>query len=273
MQLTYIGYSKELIRCLLEDSRIKVVSIITKSDVLSEEDKKVLAKKKIHIYEMGNDVYKIDEHILTEKVLIYKFGYIIPKTIISKYEFYNIHPGSLDNNRGAHPMRWTILLGEEKTWMTLYRITGLDEGYVIFEEEVKVEESDYLELDRKMDNKLKIVLEHFIQFSDQGNPRNAILKEHGNYRPKMEEKDYTIDILKDDYKLIQRKIRAVKDYRGAVLFLNDIKYRVLDIALKDEINMGKRNAENTYIEVEQRGKIYVLICEHITWRENSGRNN
>lgn len=273
IQLTYIGYSAEMIESLIHNNRIQLLSVITNKGILDEERKKVLSAKGIHLYEMNDEkIYEIDEHILSDKVLIYKFGYIIPDEIINKHDFFNIHPGSLDNNRGAHPLRWTILNGEKETYMTLYRITGLDEGFVICEEKIQVKNADYIELDKKMDRKIKKILNCLIDFSkDEEHSGKIILKEGGKYRRKVQEKDYTIDLLQDDFEVVQRKIRSVKDFGGAVIFVNDIKYRVLDIFPRDELGNGiVNNQEDGHkkIFLEIQGVMYIMICELFSWNKS-----
>ncbi len=266
MRLTYIGYSEKMIQCLLADERLTLVGIITKPGVISPETKMMIADQKIDLYEMNEkaDICRIEDHIRTDKVLIYKFGYIIPRDIIARHDFYNIHPGSIENNRGAHPLRWTILLGDEKTWLTLYQITGIDEGNVICEEEIEVGSSDYIELDHKLDAHLEKVLDRYVDFIQEGCIAETVRKERGTYRPKVQEADYTIDIENDTYDVIKRKIRAVKDFGGAVILLDQMKYRVREIVTEDEAESEK--GKSVPIELKKNGKRYVLICEEYVWK-------
>lgn len=268
MKLTYIGYSEEMMRRLIESVQFELVSIITRADVLSYEMRKNITDQAIHLYELKKTegVSRIEEHIVTDKVLIYKFGYIIPKDIISRHDFYNIHPGSIETNRGAHPLRWTILLGERKTWMTLYQITGIDEGNVICEEEIDADGSDYVQLDQKMDQRLGLILDRFGSFLEHGGTGSIVLKEKGAYRHKVQEKDYIIDMIHDSLEVMDRKIRAVKDFGGAVVILQNIKYRAREIVVRTENHTNKRERETIPVAFERDGKKYILICEDYRWK-------
>ena len=247
IMLTCISYSAALIKLLIDHKIFRLVSVITKKGTLPADILESISERSIHLYEMENDkIREIENHILTEKVLIYKFGYIIPSDIIAQHDFYNIHPGSIETNRGAHPLRWTILLGEKKTYMTLYQITGIDEGNVICEKEIAVENSDYVDLDHKMDAALPNILDTYADYVLHGISDRITLKEGGIYRPKVQEIDYTLDIDHDTFEVMERKIRAVKDFGGAVMVYNRTKYRVKDIMQRDD---G-----------------YVLICEEFCWR-------
>ena len=247
IMLTCISYSEPFIKLLADHKIFHLVSVITKKGVLSADTLAYISENSIHLYEMEDDkIREIEKHILTEKVLIYKFGYIIPSDIIAQHDFCNIHPGSIETNRGAHPLRWTILLGEKTTYMTLYQITGIDEGNVICEKEIAVENSDYVDLDHKMDAELPHVLDAYVNYVLHGASVRIMLKEGGIYRPKVQEKDYTLDIDHDTFEVMERKIRAVKDFGGAVMMCNQTKYRVKAIV--------------------RRGDGYVLICEEFRWR-------
>lgn len=271
MTVTYIGYSNKMIESLIRHEHIDLVSVITKSGVLGDKEKLILNARKIHVYEMNDDsIYKMREHILTDKVLIYKFGYIIPRDIIERHDFYNVHPGCLDNNRGAHPLRWTILLGESRTYMSLYKITGIDEGYLISKEEIEVGDSDYKELDKKMDSKIDITLTHLTAFWDKGRIEDLVLKKSGIYRRKVKEEDYTIDLSKDTFISIQRKIRAVCDFGGAVWYQNGVKYRVNQILAWSD-SFGRDYGRNGMSKVvfEKDGRKYAMICDKYSWRDHS----
>ena len=52
--------------------------------------------------------------------LMYDFGVIIPGDMTSQKKIFNFHLGSLQNNRGSSPINWAILLGWEKTEISLF---------------------------------------------------------------------------------------------------------------------------------------------------------
>ncbi|MDE6357956.1 MAG: methionyl-tRNA formyltransferase [Eubacteriales bacterium] len=79
--------------------------------------------------------------ILTEKVLN-----------IPKYRCINVHGSLLPKYRGAAPIQWSIINGEEKTGVTImYMEKGLDSGDMILKKEIEITKDDtYKSLHDKM---------------------------------------------------------------------------------------------------------------------------
>lgn len=241
MTITYVGYSDVMIGLLLADSRFQIMSVITGKDKLSEGTKEAIKEKGISYFEVTgkNDLLQLRQEFLYDAVIMYEFGLILPRKITEGSNIYNIHPGDIDTNRGAHPVRWTILLGEPETKMTMYRIDGIDEGYIVGERACTVNaDDDYLSLKEKMERLLPCLLDRFVDVY-MGELPIGRLSKGGVYRRKVEEADYRINPDKDSYSVIRRKINAMIDFGGAVLVLEDKKYRVSRVDLIDgQIHMS-----------------------------------
>ena len=235
MKITYIGYSDVMIGLLLADSRFQIMSVITGKDKLSAETRGVIKKRGISCFEVTGkkDLLQLRQEFLYDAVIMYEFGMILPKEITAESNIYNIHPGNIDTNRGAHPVRWTILLGESETKMTMYKIDGIDEGYIVGERICTVDEDDnYLSLKERMEESLPFLLNCFVNVY-MGKLPIGRLSKGGVYRRKVEEADYRINPDKDTYPVIKRKINAMIDFGGAVLVSEDKKYRVSKVDLID----------------------------------------
>lgn len=241
MKITYVGYSDVVISLLLADSRFQLMSVITGKDKLRAETKEAIKEKNISYFEVAGkeDLLQLRPEFLYDAVIMYEFGLIFPKKITEESNIYNIHPGDIDTNRGAHPVRWTILLGEPETKMTMYRIDGIDEGYIIDEQTCTVDaDDDYLSLKEKMEGLLPYLLDRFVDVYMGKRPMGRLSK-GGVYRRKVEEADYRINPDKDSYSVIKRKINATIDFGGAVLVSGDKKYRVARVDLVDgQIHMS-----------------------------------
>jgi methionyl-tRNA formyltransferase len=88
------------------------------------------------------DFIKKLEEINPECIVVAAYGKILPKTIIDfpKYGCINVHASLLPKYRGAAPIQWTIINGEEKTGITImYMDVGIDTGDMIMKEEVIIE--------------------------------------------------------------------------------------------------------------------------------------
>lgn len=72
-------------------------------------------------------------------IVVAAFGQLLPETILNipKYGCINIHASLLPKYRGAAPIQWSIIDGEEKTGVTtMYMAKGLDTGDMLLKEEV-----------------------------------------------------------------------------------------------------------------------------------------
>ncbi len=78
-------------------------------------------------------------------IVVVAYGRILPKEIlgIPKYGCLNVHASLLPKYRGAAPIQWALLNGEEETGITIMKIDELlDTGDIILQEKVKIEEND-----------------------------------------------------------------------------------------------------------------------------------
>ncbi|MBA4421506.1 MAG: methionyl-tRNA formyltransferase [Syntrophus sp. (in: bacteria)] len=77
-----------------------------------------------------------------EIVIVAAFGQILPGEIIhgQKGGCINIHPSLLPKYRGAAPINWALIRGEEKTGVTIMRMDeGVDSGAILLQEETPIE--------------------------------------------------------------------------------------------------------------------------------------
>ena len=78
-------------------------------------------------------------------VVVAAFGQILPGEIIhgSREGCINIHPSLLPKYRGAAPINWALIHGEEKTGVTIMRMDdGVDSGDILLQEETPIGEQE-----------------------------------------------------------------------------------------------------------------------------------
>ena len=78
-------------------------------------------------------------------IIVEAFGQIIPKAILDMPRFgcVNVHASLLPKYRGAAPIQWAVLNGEQVTGVTTMRMDeGLDTGDMIMKQEVIVDENE-----------------------------------------------------------------------------------------------------------------------------------
>lgn len=77
--------------------------------------------------------------------IVVAFGQILPKEILDlpKYGCVNLHASLLPKWRGAGPIQWSILAGDEKTGLTTMQMDeGLDTGDMLLVKEVPITEDE-----------------------------------------------------------------------------------------------------------------------------------
>jgi methionyl-tRNA formyltransferase len=86
--------------------------------------------------------------------IIAAYGKIIPKEIldIPKYGFINVHGSLLPHYRGASPIQYAILNGDEETGITIMKVDEeMDHGAIISKSEIQISSSDtYESLSQKL---------------------------------------------------------------------------------------------------------------------------
>ncbi|WP_432400696.1 methionyl-tRNA formyltransferase [Wukongibacter sp. M2B1] len=155
MRILFMGTPDFAVPCLEEMNKkgYEVVSVITQPDRPKGRGKKVLPQPvKVKAIELGIEVLqpvKIREKEYIEAIknmnvdciVVVAYGQILPKEILEIPEkgCINVHASLLPKYRGAAPINWAIVDGEETTGITtMYMSQGLDTGDMILKEEVKI---------------------------------------------------------------------------------------------------------------------------------------
>jgi methionyl-tRNA formyltransferase len=85
-------------------------------------------------------------------VAVCAFGQLIREPLLSEWPLLNIHPSLLPRWRGAAPIERAIMAGDERTGVSVMRVTaGLDSGPVALREEIPIgSEDDFESLSGKL---------------------------------------------------------------------------------------------------------------------------
>ncbi|WP_432665171.1 methionyl-tRNA formyltransferase [Wukongibacter baidiensis] len=156
MRILFMGTPDFAVPCLEEMNKngYEVVSVITQPDRPKGRGKKVLPPPvKVKAMELGIEVLqpvkvREKEYIDAIKkmdvdcIVVVAYGQLLPKEILDIPEkgCINVHASLLPKYRGAAPINWVIVNGEETTGITTMHMSeGLDTGDMILKEEVKIE--------------------------------------------------------------------------------------------------------------------------------------
>ena len=101
----------------------------------------VYQPKRIREAECVEELRKYQADIM----VVVAFGQILPKEILemAPYGCVNVHASLLPKYRGAAPIQWAILDGEEVTGVTTMQMNeGLDTGDMLLKTEIRIEEKE-----------------------------------------------------------------------------------------------------------------------------------
>lgn len=140
----------------LVEAHYTIVGVITTADKpsgrgrkLKESAVKVYAKSQgLHILQptnLKNESFIAELQALNANLQIVVAFRMLPKIVwqMPKYGTFNLHASLLPNYRGAAPINWAIINGEETTGVTTFFIDEkIDTGAIIGWEDIKIEAED-----------------------------------------------------------------------------------------------------------------------------------
>ena len=154
------------------------------------------------------------------------YSKLIPKKIIDLAMVgFNLHPGLLPQDRGAHVLNWVLVNGEKETGLSLHVLTDkFDEGAVICLAKTEILITDTAaDLDKKLIDKISELIQLLEMQIKNGKIefQKQVGKEH--HYPARTPKDGEIDITESALSA-HNKIRAVSyPWSGAFFIINKIK--------------------------------------------------
>ena len=119
-------------------NRGKKVQFTPVKEVAVEHNTEVMQPERIR----GNEeVMEVLTSINPDIIIVAAYGQILPEEILNlpKYGCINVHASLLPRLRGASPIQQAIVLGEEKTGVTIMQMAkGLDTGDMLTKTEIEI---------------------------------------------------------------------------------------------------------------------------------------
>ena len=201
-------------------------------------------------------------------VVLAAFGQLLPKDIINGTYMgcLNIHPSLLPKFRGAAPINWAIIRGEEKTGVTIMHMAeALDAGDIILQEETPIgPDESFGQLHDRLSRLGAELLIRALEMIMKGTALRAPqLEPAATYAPRLKKEDGLIEWERDAGEIVNL-IRGLSPSPGAYTFLNGKKLKIFK-ALGGESNTAAR--PGTIIMQEGRslmvatGKGYVHLLD------------
>jgi methionyl-tRNA formyltransferase len=159
MRIVYMGtpdFAVPILRRLLESDH-EVVCVVTQPDkpagrgkhLASPPVKDVAIEAGIPVLQpariRGTDFHDVLGQYCPEVIVVAAYGKILPREVLSvpRYGCINVHASLLPKYRGAAPIAWAIVNGEEITGVTIMHMDeGMDTGGIIAQRETEILEDD-----------------------------------------------------------------------------------------------------------------------------------
>lgn len=176
------------------------------------------------------------KNIQPDLIVVVAYGQIIPASIIylPKHNSWNVHFSLLPKYRGASPVQWAILNGEEKTGITVFELNEkMDEGGILAQQEVEILPGENSgELEARLAELGAELLVRMMARIDTIRPRP---QDHSKatYTPKIKKEDGLIDWKKDSL-FIERQLRAFTPWPSAYTFFQGMRIKLLKGKSKEE---------------------------------------
>ena len=155
MRVVFMGTPDFAVPCLerIVACSHEVVGVFTQPDkpvgrkrVITPPEVKVCAMKYgIDVYQpekmRDGTAFEIIKELNPELIVVFAYGKILPKEILElpKYGCINIHGSLLPKLRGAAPIQWSVINGDEYAGVTSMQMdVGLDTGDMLLIEKTKI---------------------------------------------------------------------------------------------------------------------------------------
>lgn len=253
MRILFMGtpdFAQESLKCLYE-AKYNIIGVVTNPDKPKGRGMKMVAspvkeyalEKSLKIYQ-PEKVRKNEEFINEIKnlnpdlIVVVAYGKILPKEIldIPKLGCINVHASILPKYRGAAPIQWAVINGEETTGVTtMYMDIGMDTGDMILTKETKIgqEETTGELWDRLSKIGGELLIETVKQI-EQGTAPRTKQGEEFTLAPMLNKEMAKINWEEKTASQIHNLVRGLNPIMGAYTFLNGKKLKFWKVKVRTE---------------------------------------
>ena len=189
----------------------------------------------------NEEFYEEIKSLKPDVLCVVAYGKILPTKIleIGKYGAINVHGSLLPKYRGAAPIQWSVLNGDNKTGITtMFMDAGMDTGDMILKEEVEIGPN---ETTGELWNKLskigaKLLVQTLNKIKDLQNDINTLEELKSKIGAEKQSQNFTIapmlqkEMAKIDWKKsaneIHNLVRGLNPIMGAYTHIDDKKIKI-----------------------------------------------
>lgn len=255
LKVVFMGtpdFAVPVLKTLIDNTNVELV--VTQPDALVGR-KKILTPSPVKQVAIDNNIefftpYNIKEDykriidVNPDIIITCAYGQIIPKILLDlpRHKCVNVHASLLPKYRGGAPIHASILNGDEETGITImYMAEGMDDGNIIKQETIKIEDSDNINTlsDKLSELGAKFLIDTLPSILN-GTCDNIKQNESNvTFAYIIKRKDEIIDFNKS-YKEIFNQVRALLP--RSYFTMNGIEYKVVSVRRESKIgDVGKIN--------------------------------
>ncbi len=210
--------------------------------------KEYALEKNIPVYQpkkvkKNEEVINILKELNPDVIAVVAYGKILPPEVlqIPKYGCVNVHGSLLPKYRGAAPMQWALINGEEKTGITTMLMdVGMDTGDMLLKEELEIKDEYNLE---SIHDKLMVMgAELLVKTIDklvEGTITPVAQPKEGTLAPMITREMTKIDFSKKPREIFNF-VRGLSPFPGTYMELEDgRKFKVFDVDYVEDESIDK----------------------------------
>ena len=209
--------------------------------ILTPPPVKVTAEKHgIPVYQpktlRDGEALEILKGINPDIIVVVAYGKILPEEILNlpKYGCINGHASLLPKYRGASPIQWCIVCGEEKTGVTVMKMdAGMDTGDILTQCEVEIGETETAE---ELFDRLSVISADLMLHTLDNIENITPVKQNeadATYAPIIKKEMALLDFSKSA-KELYNAVRGYYSWPVAFFFLNGKRIKVIKSEIGDE---------------------------------------
>lgn len=195
-------------------------------------------------------------------IVVVAYGQILPESILNipKYGCINVHGSLLPKYRGAAPIQWAVLDGEEKTGITtMYMEKGLDTGDIICQSRIPLAADETGgSLFDKLAKEGASLLVRTLKMLEDGTATRTKQDDSRSSYAKMLSKDMGCLDFSKDAVILERLIRGLNPWPSAYTAIQGktLKIYAAEVVAEEECTSGA--APGTVIAVDK--KSFTVRC-------------
>ena len=244
------------------------IVILDKGSIVAEgtplELKNKFAYDMILIYNINEDEIK---KLKPDVICVVAYGKILPKEIldIPEYGCINVHASLLPNYRGAAPIQWAVINGDEETGVTtMYMDVGMDTGDIILKEKVEIENDETTgELwERLSQIGGKLLVETLKQIENGTAPRIP-QSDDFTLAPMLDKEMSKIDWQNKSALEIKNLVRGLNPIMGTYSFLDGKKFKFWKVEILLSQPEYESQDNGTIIKSDSKDGLYIKAKDGI----------